>query len=83
MTVTVMPHDGKRSEGEETIGFEFSVKDTGIGIPREKHKAIFEAFTQVDSSITRKYGGTGLGLTITQSLAQLMGGADSRGIARG
>lgn len=74
VTVSVRPHDGKRGEGEETIGFEFSVKDTGIGIPQEKHKAIFEAFTQVDSSITRKYGGTGLGLTITQSLALLMGG---------
>jgi two-component system sensor histidine kinase/response regulator len=50
-----------------------SVKDTGIGIPQEKQKEIFEAFTQADSSITRKYSGTGLGLTITRLLLSLMG----------
>jgi signal transduction histidine kinase/CheY-like chemotaxis protein len=52
----------------------FSVADTGIGIPQDKLEAIFGSFTQVDSSTTRKYGGTGLGLTISRSLAQLMGG---------
>jgi signal transduction histidine kinase/CheY-like chemotaxis protein len=52
----------------------FSVKDTGVGIPREKQEEIFEAFTQVDSSITRQYGGSGLGLTITRSLIRMMGG---------
>jgi signal transduction histidine kinase/DNA-binding response OmpR family regulator len=54
-----------------------SVKDTGIGIPREKQDSIFEAFTQVDSTITRKYGGSGLGLTITKSLVEMMGGTVS------
>ena len=52
----------------------FTVRDTGIGIPREKHAAIFRAFEQEDSSTTRRYGGTGLGLTIAAQLAALMGG---------
>jgi signal transduction histidine kinase/CheY-like chemotaxis protein len=53
---------------------ELSVKDTGIGIPRDKQEEIFKAFTQVDSSITRKYGGSGLGLTITRKLIEMMNG---------
>jgi len=52
----------------------FSVKDSGIGIPVAKQKAIFEAFQQVDGSISRRYGGTGLGLTISRELAALLGG---------
>jgi CheY-like chemotaxis protein/HPt (histidine-containing phosphotransfer) domain-containing protein len=52
----------------------FRVRDTGIGIPSEKQASIFEAFAQADSSSTRHYGGTGLGLTISSQLASLMGG---------
>lgn len=62
-TEAVQPHE-----------LEISVNDTGIGIPPDKMNRLFESFSQVDSSITRQYGGTGLGLTISKHLCELMGG---------
>lgn len=56
------------------ITFEFTIKDTGIGIPKEKIESIFEGFTQASLDTSRKYGGTGLGLTISKNLIQLQGG---------
>jgi PAS domain S-box-containing protein len=61
-------------EEQKYLDLEISVKDTGIGIAKEKLRKIFESFTQADNSTTRKYGGTGLGLTISKSLADLMKG---------
>ena len=55
----------------------FHIKDSGIGIPKDKLSRLFKAFSQVDSSTTRKYGGTGLGLVISERLVQLMGGTIS------
>jgi PAS domain S-box-containing protein len=62
------------AETDEQVELHCSVKDTGIGIAPDKRKTIFEAFAQADGSITRKYGGSGLGLTICRRLAEAMGG---------
>jgi signal transduction histidine kinase/ligand-binding sensor domain-containing protein/DNA-binding response OmpR family regulator len=69
VSVELIKHEG------DTIDISFQIRDTGIGIPEDKLSRLFKAFSQVDSSTTRKYGGTGLGLVISKRLIELMGGA--------
>jgi signal transduction histidine kinase len=64
----------RESQDDEHTTLHFTVRDTGIGIPPERQKEVFSAFTQADNSMTRKYGGTGLGLTICRRLTEMLGG---------
>ena len=72
--LSVSPLPSQPGDSKSLVRMRFSVNDTGIGISPERHEAIFRSFTQADSSTTRKYGGTGLGLTISRQLSALMGG---------
>ncbi|MBE7175801.1 MAG: response regulator [Mucilaginibacter polytrichastri] len=61
--------------GQNGAELQFTVRDTGVGIPQDKFNRLFKSFSQVDSSTTRKYGGTGLGLVISKKLVKMMGGS--------
>ncbi|MEE8398537.1 MAG: response regulator, partial [Desulfobacterales bacterium] len=70
----VAVHADLESETDSDATVRFSIRDTGIGIPADKQTELFNQFTQVDASTTRKYGGTGLGLAISKQLTEAMGG---------
>jgi CheY-like chemotaxis protein len=72
--IRVLVQVDETPKDESITTLHFSVKDTGIGIPREKCQSIFEAFSQADRSTTRQFGGTGLGLSISSQIVEMMGG---------
>jgi len=67
--------DGRKTSVSDHYELEFAVRDTGIGIPKERMNRLFQSFSQVDASTARKYGGTGLGLAISKRLSEMMGGS--------
>src|SRR5262249_32813280 len=70
----VVAHVEMDGDESDKIRLHFSVRDTGIGIPPDKHQMVFDAFAQADGSVTRRYGGTGLGLSISKQLVAMMNG---------
>src|SRR5690606_31431431 len=73
-TGSILVNATVQKEQKGKCWIDISVTDTGVGIPEEKLKTIFESFSQADASVTRRYGGTGLGLTIAKQLVELQRG---------